>query len=89
MPVYRKDKDSWKVVVKRHGRRKDWIVQGSKKEAEAFEARKRLEIEAADWSWTRASFRPSQTSASPSTALTLRSTSRGTPGTSARRCSRS
>lgn len=33
---------------KRHGTRKDWIVRGSKKEAEAFEARKRLEIEAAD-----------------------------------------
>ena len=43
MPVY---EASWKVVVKRHGARKDWIVHGSKKEAEAFEARKRLEIEA-------------------------------------------
>ncbi len=48
MPVYRKGRGSWKVVVKRHGRRKDWIVHGSKKEAEAFEARKRLELESAD-----------------------------------------
>ena len=35
-------------MVKRHGARKDWVVHGSKKDAEAFEARKRLEIEAAD-----------------------------------------
>ena len=48
MPVYRKDRESWKVVVKRHGTRKDWIVHGTKKDAEAFEARKRLELEAAD-----------------------------------------
>ncbi len=48
MPIYRKGRTSWKIVIKRSGVRKDWIVHGSKKDAEAFEARQRLELEAVD-----------------------------------------
>ena len=47
MPVYRKEKDRWRVRVWIRGQRIDWIVEGTKKEAEAFEARKRVELETA------------------------------------------
>lgn len=48
MPIYTKGKGRWTVVIKFRGRRKDWIVRGSKEEAKAFEARERLKLEAAD-----------------------------------------
>jgi integrase len=48
VPVYLKGKGRWTVVIKFRGRRKDWIVRGSKEEAKAFEARERLKLEAAD-----------------------------------------
>lgn len=50
MPVYEKGRRSgrWLVVVKHKGKRKDWVVRGSKQEAEEFEAVKRLEMAAAD-----------------------------------------
>lgn len=47
MAVYRKDRNRWRVRVFMNGQRQDWIVTGSKKEAEAFEARKRVELETA------------------------------------------
>lgn len=43
MPVYKKSPGKWRVRVWNQGIRQDWIVEGSKAEAEAFEARKRLE----------------------------------------------
>lgn len=51
MPVYKdksKGKGRWKVVLFHKGRRHDWIVRGSKEEAEDFEARKRTEFATAD-----------------------------------------
>jgi integrase len=46
MPVYRASKNRWRIRIWSAGRRQDWIVHGSKSDAEAFEARKRVEIEA-------------------------------------------
>jgi integrase len=48
MPVYRKGRDHWQVVVHYKGRRKDREVHGSKADAEAYEARLRLQLEAND-----------------------------------------
>jgi len=47
MPVYKKDKTGtkWRVRIWHRGALKDWIVDGTKKDAEAFEARKRVEME--------------------------------------------
>lgn len=48
MGVYRKDKagKKWRVVIYLgEGKREDWIIDGTKKDAEAFEARKRTELE--------------------------------------------
>lgn len=47
MPVYRTSKSRWRVRIWHQGKRQDWIINGSKKDAEAFEARKRVEVEAA------------------------------------------
>lgn len=45
MGVYRKGK-KWRVVIYLgSGKREDWIVEGTKADAEAFEARKRVELE--------------------------------------------
>jgi integrase len=44
MPVY-KDRDRWRVRIWHKGKRLDWIVEGTKKDAEAFEARKRVELQ--------------------------------------------
>jgi integrase len=46
MPVYRKGKEIWRVVIFHQGKRRDWVVHGTKKDAEAFEARKKVKIEA-------------------------------------------
>lgn len=46
MGVYKKGTNKWRVVIYLNNRRGDWIVEGSKKDAEAFEARKRVELEA-------------------------------------------
>jgi hypothetical protein len=48
MPVYRAGTSKWRVRIWKAGRRRDWIVSGKKSDAEAFEARKRLELEASD-----------------------------------------
>jgi integrase len=48
MGVYKKDKagTKWRVVIfLGSGRRSDWIVEGSRADALAFEARKRVELE--------------------------------------------
>lgn len=47
MPVYKKDKagTKWRVVIFRDGKRRDWIVEGTKRDADAFEARQRVELE--------------------------------------------
>jgi integrase len=46
MPVYRKGPDSWRVRIRWQGKRlRDWIVKGSKKDALAFEARQRSDLE--------------------------------------------
>lgn len=47
MPVYKdkKSKNGWLVRVHRGGKPKSWIVHGTRKEATAFENRKRLELE--------------------------------------------
>lgn len=47
MPIYKKDRNRWRVRVFVNGQRHDWVVAGSKKEAEAFEARKRVDLESA------------------------------------------
>lgn len=46
MPVYRKPgrgPETWRVILGSRTTRQEWIVHGSKKEAETFEARKKLE----------------------------------------------
>ncbi len=45
MPVYRAGKNRWRVRIWWRGTRRDWIVNGTKKDAEAYEARKRVEVE--------------------------------------------
>lgn len=45
MPVYPKSRGRWRVVIHHRGERKDWIVEGTKRDALAFEARKRVELE--------------------------------------------
>lgn len=47
MPVYPKGK-KWRVVVWHGGVRHDWIQEGTKAEAELFEAAKRIELRATD-----------------------------------------
>lgn len=47
MPVYPKG-DKWRVVVWHKGERHDWIQEGTKAEAELFEAAKRIELRATD-----------------------------------------
>ena len=44
MPVYRKGKDRWRVVIFQRGQRTDFLVKGSKEEAEAEEARERVKM---------------------------------------------
>lgn len=46
MPVYPKGTGKWRVVVSLKGQRKDWVLEGTKADARAFEARKRAELEA-------------------------------------------
>lgn len=53
MPVYREGK-LWRVKVWKDNRPKSWKVRGSKADAEAFEARKRLELDALPESRTAA-----------------------------------
>lgn len=50
MPVYEKGRRSgrWQVVVQHKGNRQEWVVRGSRAEAEEFEARMRLEMVTAD-----------------------------------------
>lgn len=43
MPIYPKGKGKWRVVVFHKGKRSDWVVTGSKRDAADFEAGKRLE----------------------------------------------
>lgn len=46
MPVYPgKKKGEHRVRIWSQGEKEDWIIKGSKKDAEAYEARKRIEIE--------------------------------------------
>lgn len=47
MPIYPKG-DKWRVVVWHRGVRHDWIQEGTKAEAELFEAAKRVELRAVD-----------------------------------------
>jgi integrase len=47
MPVYRKGK-KWRVVVFLRGERRDWVIEGSKADAVAFEARERAKAEAGE-----------------------------------------
>lgn len=47
MPVYKKDRDRWRVRIWLNGNRQDWVIEGTRREAEAFEARKRVELAAA------------------------------------------
>jgi integrase len=46
VPVYAKGRGKWRVRIYLHGQRQDWIVDGTRQDAEAFEARKRVELEA-------------------------------------------
>ncbi len=46
MPVYPKGKSRWLVVIYHQGRRVDRIVKGKKSDAEAFEAKERVALEA-------------------------------------------
>jgi hypothetical protein len=50
MPVYRKKgrSECWTVVIHHGGKRKDFVVQGTKADAVAFEARKRVELQTID-----------------------------------------
>jgi integrase len=44
MAIYKKSKGKWRVRVWMDGKRRDWVVKGTKAEAEDFEARKRVEL---------------------------------------------
>jgi integrase len=48
MPVYRKSKEHWRVVIFLRGKRSDFIVKGSKEQAEAEEARERVRLSLSD-----------------------------------------
>jgi integrase len=48
MPVYRKSKNKYRIVLWRKGKRHDWIVDGTIKEAKAFEATKLIELQAGE-----------------------------------------
>lgn len=48
MPVYQHSKGKWRVRIWIKGRKQDWVVEGKKAEAEDFEARRRVELEAVD-----------------------------------------
>jgi len=48
MPVYAKSKGKWRVRIYIGGKPKDQIFEGTKKEAQDFEAAKRLEVAASD-----------------------------------------
>ena len=45
MPVREKAEGRWRVTIWWKGVRKEWIVRGTKKDAKAYEARKRVELE--------------------------------------------
>jgi len=45
MPVYKKDKDRWRVVIAQGGRRQDFVIRGTRADAIAFEARTRAGLE--------------------------------------------
>jgi integrase len=45
MPIYPKGNGAWRVVIHRRGTRRDWVVVGTKIDAEVFEAKRRLELE--------------------------------------------
>lgn len=46
MPIYRKGPEAWRVVVVIAGERRDWVVRGTKQDAENWEARQRLSLQA-------------------------------------------
>ena len=46
MPVYAKGPGRWRVAVWSSGSRRDWIVAGTKRDAETFEAQRRIELAA-------------------------------------------
>ncbi|WP_437647800.1 tyrosine-type recombinase/integrase [Sorangium sp. So ce362] len=50
MPIYPKAgrRGTWRVVMSVRGRQREWTIRGMKSEAEVFQARKRLELEAGD-----------------------------------------
>jgi integrase len=45
MPVYKKGKDRWRVVIAQGGRRQDFVIRGTRADALAFEARTRVGLE--------------------------------------------
>ncbi len=48
MPIYKKGKGSYRVVIFHRGERQDFTIRGTKADAEAFEARQRAQLEAGD-----------------------------------------
>lgn len=54
MPAYRLGPNRWRVVVFVQGERRDRVVQGSKRDAEEYEARLRVELSAVDLRAARA-----------------------------------
>lgn len=54
MPIYKgRTTGTWRVRIFAHAKLNEWIVRGSKREAEAFEARKRIELDAGHLPSTR------------------------------------
>lgn len=54
MPVYRgRRKGTWRVCVWARGRQHEWIVEATKSDAEAYEAKKRLELQVVEISKQR------------------------------------
>ena len=47
MPIYKRGPNRYCIRIYQQGKPRDWIVNGTKKEAETFESRKRLELAAA------------------------------------------
>jgi integrase len=45
MPIYKKGPRRWRVVIHHRGLRRDWVVEGSKKDAEEYEARTRISLQ--------------------------------------------
>lgn len=43
MPIFKRG-EKYRVIIQHRGRKKEWLIEGTKKDAEAFEAQKQIEL---------------------------------------------